>query len=814
MKDLYLIGNAHIDPVWLWSWQEGYHEVKATFLSALDRLDEYDGFLFTCACAQYYAWLEQDAQPLFQRVKKEVARGRICLVGGMWIQPDLNIPSGESLVRQLLVSQRYFLSRFGHIAITGYNVDSFGQSGMLAMLYKKAGMKNYVWMRPGDSENPDIPQGAFRLKSVDGSEVLSFRIPSDMGAYTCKENIAGKIDFLRERAKQTGAAQMVFYGVGNHGGGPTKKLLNEIESLLPKQDDVCYGTPDAYFDAIAPLRDRLPAWEGEMQHHASGCYSTFSLGKLAGRRAENALVRTEKAQVLADRLLAVRADTEALGRAWEDVLFNQFHDIQCGCCIYPALEDSLKRFGEAETIADREENRVLQRVSFSINTAVPNEAHAPDKENWLIWGRAPYGTPLVMFNPHPFDCMLKATVHATIAAAENETGDAVFLQKIRAERTNVHDKYDTLVYTRVPAMGYTTVMLHEGEPAPEEASPLRVTQTTLENGRLRARFDEATGSLASLALDGRESLSAPARLLLMVIAHVDTWAHNVFAFDREIGAIERPAFTILEDGPVRASLRVVRTNGRTTVSEIYRLYRDGDQLEVDVRLDFHEHYAMLKLEVPVACASPAEIAEIPLGVQARKMTGNEEPCQRWCALSGSENGLAILNTGKFSYSAKNGALRLTLANGSQSADHNGRDERDDTVEFLDQGVQRFTYALCPFAGGWADAGLNRRAEILNQPGFTVAETYHKGPLPRAYTGARPQGDEVVLECLKLSEDGAGYIVRLREPAGRTAHGMLRLPLLSADIPYRLSPFDMKTWFVSKDGGIVREVLITELPLET
>ena len=245
MKDLYLIGNAHIDPVWLWSWQEGYHEVKATFLSALDRLDEYDGFLFTCACAQYYAWLEQDAQPLFQRVKKEVARGRICLVGGMWIQPDLNIPSGESLVRQLLVSQRYFLSRFGHIAITGYNVDSFGQSGMLAMLYKKAGMKNYVWMRPGDSENPDIPQGAFRLKSVDGSEVLSFRIPYDMGAYTCKENIAGKIDFLRERAKQTGAAQMVFYGVGNHGGGPTKKLLNEIESLLPKQDDVCYGTPDA-----------------------------------------------------------------------------------------------------------------------------------------------------------------------------------------------------------------------------------------------------------------------------------------------------------------------------------------------------------------------------------------------------------------------------------------------------------------------------------------------------------------------------------------------------------------------------------------
>lgn len=814
MKDLYLIGNAHIDPVWLWSWQEGYHEVKATFLSALDRLDEYDGFLFTCACAQYYVWLEQDAQPLFQRVKKEVARGRICLVGGMWIQPDLNLPSGESLVRQLLVSQRYFLSRFGHIAATGYNVDSFGQSGMLAMLYKKAGMKNYVWMRPGDSENPDIPQGAFRLRSIDGSEVLSFRIPYDMGAYTCKENIAGKIDFLRERAKRTGVPQMVFYGVGNHGGGPTKKLLNEIEALLPAQDDVCYGTPDAYFDAIAPLRDRLPVWEGEMQHHASGCYSTFSLGKLAGRRAENALVRTEKAQVLADRLLAVRADTKALGRAWEDVLFNQFHDIQCGCCIYPALEDSLKRFGEAETISGREENRVLQRVSFSINTAVPDEAHAPDKENWLIWGRAPYGTPLIMFNPHPFDCMLKATVHATIAAAENETGDAVFLQKIRAERTNAHDKYDTLVYTRVPALGYTTVMLHEGEPAPEEASPLRVTQTTLENGRLRARFDEATGSLVSLALDGRESLSAPTRLLLMDIAHVDTWAHNVFAFDREIGAIERPTFTILENGPVRASLRVVRTNGRTTVSEIYRLYRDGDQLEVDVRLDFHEHYAMLKLEVPVACTSPAEIAEIPLGVQARKMTGNEEPCQRWCALSGRENGLAILNTGKFSYSAKNGALRLTLANGSQSADHYGGNERDDTVEFLDQGVQRFTYALCPFAGGWADAGLNRRAEILNQPGFTVAETYHKGPLPRAYTGVRPQGDEVALECLKLSEDGTGYIVRLREPVGRAAHGTLHLPLLSADIPYRLSPFDMKTWFVSKDGGIVREVLITELPLET
>ncbi len=812
MKDIYLIGNAHIDPVWLWSWQEGYHEVKATFLSALDRLDEYDGFLFTCACAQYYAWLEQDAPQLFRRLKKEVARGRVCIVGGMWIQPDLNLPSGESLVRQLLVSQRYFLSRFGHIAVTGYNVDSFGQSGMLAMLFSKAGMKNYVWMRPGDSENPNIPQGAFRLKSADGSEVLSFRIPYEHGGYTCTENLAAKIDFLRERAARTGVPQMVFYGVGNHGGGPTKKLLNEIEALLPAQDGVCYGTPDAYFDAIAPLRDRLPVWEGEMQHHASGCYSTFSLGKLAGRRVENALLRAEKGQVLADRLLGTHADTKTLGQAWEDVLFNQFHDIQCGCCIYSALEDSLKRFGEAETIAAREENRVLQRISFSIDTSIPDEAHAPDRVSGLmIWGHAPYGTPLVLFNPHPFDCTQKATVHATIASAENETSDAVFLQKIRAERTNGTDKYDTLVYTRVPAMGYTTVMLHEGEPAPAEDCPLRVTPTTLENDRLCARFDEATGNLSSLILDGREFLSAPTRLLLVDISHADTWAHNVFPFDKEIDVIERPTFTVLEDGPVRASLRVVRTNGRTTVSEIYRLYRDGDQLEVDVRLDFREQYAMLKLEVPVACASPAEVAEIPLGVQARGMTGSEEPCQRWCALSGSENGLAILNTGKFSYSAKDGALRLTLANGSLSADHYGQSERDDTQEFLDQGVQRFTYALCPFTDSWTDAGLNRRAEILNQPGFSVAETYHEGALPRAYAGIRPQGDEAALECLKLSEDGTGYIVRLREPVGRTAHGTLHMPLLNADIPYHLSPFDMKTWFVSKDGGIVREVLITELP---
>ena len=171
MKKVFLIGNAHLDVVWLWRWQEGLAEIKATFRSALDRMREFDDFRFSCAAAGYYEWIENNEPEMFAEIKKRVAEGRWEIVGGMYVQPDCNIPCGESFVRHGLYSQRYFLDRFGVCAETGYNVDSFGHNGNLPQILKKCGMNQYVFMRPGPHEKT-LPKDLFRWESQDGSQVL------------------------------------------------------------------------------------------------------------------------------------------------------------------------------------------------------------------------------------------------------------------------------------------------------------------------------------------------------------------------------------------------------------------------------------------------------------------------------------------------------------------------------------------------------------------------------------------------------------------------------------------------------------------
>jgi len=214
-----LIGNAHLDPVWLWQWQEGYAEIKATFRSALDRMRDFPEFVFTCACAAYYKWIEENEPAMFAEIQARVAEGRWVIVGGWWIQPDCNLPSGESFARHSLYGQRYFAAKFGRIAKVGYNVDSFGHHGMMPQLLKKSGMDYYVFMRPQQHEK-ELAANLFWWESADGSRVMTFRLPD---AYTVRDTAQLTSHFRRheEMAEAEGVPYMSFYGVGNHGGGPT-----------------------------------------------------------------------------------------------------------------------------------------------------------------------------------------------------------------------------------------------------------------------------------------------------------------------------------------------------------------------------------------------------------------------------------------------------------------------------------------------------------------------------------------------------------------------------------------------------------------
>ena len=805
-----MIGNAHIDPVWLWQWREGRQEVLATFRSALDRLEEHPGMVFTCACAAYYRWVEQTDPGMFDEIRRRVAEGRWVLAGGMWIQPDMNAPSGESLARQLLYSQRWFMEKFGRAAAFGYNVDSFGHNASVPMLLRAAGLRDYVWMRPGVHENPDIPEGPMLWESPDGSRVQAYRIA---GEYTGACGLGDKIDRMLAFGDGLGRPVMCFYGVGNHGGGPTIENLRQIDEYIseaPRGGEAGYGSPRDYFRALRREADCLPVWRGELQHHASGCYSTHSASKRRHRQAENALLRMETLGVMARALTGWRPEAGAAAQAWRNLMFNQFHDILGGCCLPEALEDVQLQLGEALTIADREECRAMQAISWRVDTSRGLPPVRSKEEDWSLWGIRGRGTPAVVFNPHPFDAPARVRVRRPIRAVRDSRGGAVPCQRVRATRTNRDDKWDGLFQATVPALGYETFWVWLEEPDAPADNPLRVGEHFLENDRLRAEFDPATGGLRHLVLkeSGFDALAGPMAARLYDIEHCDTWAHNVFKFDREAGAFAGPAFRVAETGPVRAALEVTLRHGGSRLILRYALYRDADALEVDVRLDLDERFRMVKLCWPTGAAR--SFAEIPFGVLERPMCGDEEPCQRWIAAQGEAGGLAILNDGKYSYSAEDGELRLTVANTSLYADHYGQAERDADCAFMDQGVQRFRLSLAPFVGRLPAAALNRRAALLNQPLPWNVETYHTGPLPERYRGASLAGGAAVT-ALKRAEDDGGWVARLAG-VGEAAGGVrLDLPLLGRRWAGELPALGLKTLYLPDDPQKpVREVLLTEL----
>ena len=229
---IFAIGNAHIDPVWVWDWREGMREVLATFTAAADRLDGSDDVVFTASSAAYYAWVEELEPELFERVKAHVSSGRWVVVGGQWVEPDCNLPSGEAVCRQLLYSQRYLHTTFGAAAEIGYNIDSFGHAASLPQLFSKGGLRAYVMMRPQQHEK-DIPSSLFTWRGIDGTGLPTYRIPfayttSLHGDQSETEVIRERVSALLKMAESEGQPLMLFFGVGDHGGGPTRAAIEEI----------------------------------------------------------------------------------------------------------------------------------------------------------------------------------------------------------------------------------------------------------------------------------------------------------------------------------------------------------------------------------------------------------------------------------------------------------------------------------------------------------------------------------------------------------------------------------------------------------
>jgi len=830
LSNIHLIGNAHIDPVWLWTWQEGLAEVRATFRSAVERLREYSGFIFTASSAAYYDFIERTEPELFEEIKKFAEEGRWQIVGGWWVQPDCNIPSGESFCRQSLIGQRYFLSRFGCCATVGYNVDSFGHNGQLPQILKQSGMSYYVFSRPAHFEKK-LPE-AFQWQSADGSSVIAHRIAFGYETNTMPD-LKEKLEKFCQLPKDE--PHMLFYGVGNHGGGPTSDMIKHLGSL---GNAVRFSSPQTYFSEIS--KTKLSVVKDDLQRHAVGCYSAHGAIKSGNFHAENTLAAAEAFSVMAQKACGADYPAERLIGLWKNLLFHQFHDILGGCSIKDACIDTVNAQSKIIYDAGELSGIAAQKICAQINTA----------QNLLPMQAAEsLGRPFVVFSPLARAARVSVRVRR-LFISQNQTefksyaafdleGNTFAVQPIESGQTIWHS-LDGLFSAIVPPYGYKLFYIKETDaPVVSEVSawetseciPARSFNTVygrcvLENAHIRAEFDCLSGKLVRLLDKGinRECLSAPCRAVVLDDFENDTWAHDVSetahlrnqalgvwsscieTMDKAIGEFSGSGAVVIENGPVRATVRTVSAYGKSTLIQDFSLTAGSGRLEVSARINMQEAHLAVRLVFPFALEKPGCVAEIPYGFVSQESDGKEFCARRYVLMRDASNGVAVITQGKHSFSTRDSTLGFIAARTALYADHGGVRDTRSPHDFLDKGEQQFSYALLPCAPD-AISECEFASSEFSASFETVAEGYHNGSLPPAQSFIATSLPHVTATAIKQAEDGEGTVVRLVETGGLGGECEISFFDMKTSVSFR--PHEIKTVCFESSGNIYQTDLLEQ-----
>lgn len=781
---VHMIGQAHLDPVWLWRWTEGRAEALGTSQSAVDRLAEYPDLHFTRGESQVYSWIEVEHPALFAQIKRLIAEGRWHVVNGMVIQPDMNLPSGESFVRQVLLGKRYMRRHLGVEPTVAYCVDSFGHAGTLPQILRQCGFDAYVFMRPGPHEK-ELPANVFWWQGPDGSRILAFRITD---AYTTWSDDQERHILRAVAAKPPQLdATMCFFGVGNHGGGPTKAQIENVQALAAKYRnanpalDIRFSHPDAFFAAIRKQAAALPTVAEELQFHAVGCYSVNSALKRAHRLAENRLLLAERLSVMAALWADKPCPAIELNDLWFNLAFNQFHDTLGGSSIKLAEDDAIAELTGLAATADLMANNAARAVANRIDTSGP-------------------GAAVVAFNPAAQTAQVYLEYEPWTGWQDwdaggwglvDSGGQPVPYQNIDPQEalSEANGRIRRLVFPAVlPPLGYHVFRFAPGLPRaePVDVAPLHAAVdeagATLENDLFALRLDGTTGNIVScIDKAGGLQLVGPGGWNVGEVLedHSDTWSHGVQRYGGALGAFADAHIRVGDRGPLQVSLLLTRSYGPAIWEQQIILRRGESAVTIRNWLTWLEPWRLVKLGCDVNTPSPVATHDAPFGAIERPCDGCEFPTHMWldvsgpCStLSGATAGLALLNDGKYGCDVNGSTLRLTILRCVPYAYHEPHPFGvRQHYDWVDRGSQEFTLVLRPHVGDWRESDVVQRARSLNMPPLLVTMHSHAGDLPPSATlaaveGPAVHGTGVELTACKPADDGDGYVVRLVEIHGR------------------------------------------------
>lgn len=810
---VHMIGQAHLDPVWLWRWTEGRAEALATSQSAVDRLNEYPDFQFVRGESQIYEWIEQENPDLFASIQHFICEERWHLVNGMVIQPDMNVPGGESFVRQTLLGKAYMMEKFGVAPRVAYCVDSFGHAGTLPMIFKKCGFDYYVMMRPGPHEK-GLPSNVFWWEAPDGSRVLTFRVA---GAYTTREDDhEAHIRLAVEQKPPELSQTMCFFGVGNHGGGPTKAQIENVQQLAAQSDEweIRFSDPATFFAAIQEKALALPTVAEELQFHAIGCYSVVSELKRVYRQAENRLLIAEAMAAMASLWVDRPLPAKRLHTLWHDLCFNQFHDTLGGTALKQAEDDAIGVLRGICMAAEELYVDAGRAVAAQIDTSGD-------------------GGTVVIFNPsgEPLDQYIEyepwtdwQSWRGARWALLDETGAPVSYQLLALEaalsRTeNIPGRL--LFRAAVPPMGYRIFRYAPDQDSAVAKGKARVEETELQNDLLHVTLDPTAGNIASCVdkTTGIELVGAGGWNVPQVLEDSsDTWTHRLSGYGEASAVFSEPQFTVYEDGPLQASILVERRHGHSIWLQQITLRHGVPEIQIRNWLNWQGRWQLLKLAFDVATDDPTAVHDIPFGWTERPCNGYEFPTQMWMDVSGPTAGgqaigAALLNDGKYGCDVTGSVLRLTVLRSPPYAYHEphpiGAKLRYD---WIDQGFQEFTVIVRPHVGTWQDAGIVQRARELNRPPVPITMHCHPGERSSADSLLSLSSEGMELTAFKAAEDGDGYVARIADRYGRGSSGAITFE--SQTFPLSIAPFDVVTLRFTPVDGVweVRECDMLERPL--
>ncbi len=759
------VGHSHIDAAWLWPLERTQLKCLHTFSTVLRLMEQYPEFRFVCSQPALYAWVKRLAPKLYARIKAKIATGQWEVTGSMWVEPDCNLSSGESLVRQILHGKNFFLDEFGIETHDLWLPDVFGYAASLPQILKRARIDVFMTQKMSWNQVNKFPHHTFLWQGIDGTRVFTHFLPSDTpnGDVSPKELAHSSRNF-RDHDRAT--RSLYLFGHGDGGGGPTAEMIENARRLqsVEGMPTVTLESANEFFRQAEAEAHDLAIWVGELYLELHrGTYTTQAQNKRSNRKAEFALRDAEFLSVVSPAGL-VAYPQQTLDHLWKTVLLNQFHDIIPGSSIAEVYRDSAEDYAAVAEGTDTLIAEATETLASGVNT------------------RGVKRPVLVVSNLSHF---ANEAVSVPLNAGENPVtaigpeGDAMAVQVIAGPEGG---RKALFVAKNAPLHGYAVWDLNATTvPVDEDEDAVTASTTHLENASLRVEFDAKTGLITRLFdqdnereilhetytvhANGKRDLNV-LHCANQLVLHADkplswdAWDVDIYAFERGRVVTELVSATVVENGPVRGAIRFEWAFGRSRVVQTVRLTANSMRLDFVTEVDWQETDTMLKVAFPVAINSARATYEIQYGHVERPTHTNTswdqarfEVCaQKWVDLSEGNYGVALLNDCKYGHDIQGHTLRLTLLRSPQAPDPNA-----------DKGIHRFTYSLLPHNGDFREGEVVENAYALNAPPVASALPANRpGPMPLERSFFEVDNAAVFIEAIKRAEKETAIIVRLYE----------------------------------------------------